>query len=508
VLHGVIVVTVGMLRRSLRVFRFVAPQQRALCTEANLGALSTLAIVGRPNVGKSTLFNKLIGERRAIVHNTPGVTRDWQEGTCEIFGVPFRVTDTAGLQEEQPGDAIAATMAAVTERVVATADIVLMLIDGREGICSDDYRVAKWLRPLRRGRPVLLAASKCEGGAGEENMAEATRLGLGVAVPISAEHNEGLGDLARLISPHLKDVSEEDAANEITLAIVGQPNVGKSTLLNRLVQDERVIVGPTPGLTRESIAVNWRMEDGTAITLLDTAGLHRRAAIKDSRLELLSAWDTERSIANAQVVLLLTDVEVPMNRRDLATAGKVLEAGRPLLIGVNKADTLPPDWQRKWNVVKKHVEENLQSNLAQVRDIEVCVMSAEKGKGTSDLLSRVVEVHRRWVKRVSTGQLNNWLQRTQAQPVVGSLPRGVRLKFITQTNIRPPTFVLFYSGTSDIPNAYSRRLVSALCEEFEFGSVPIRLHTRRQERGTGRRQRKGYKGQQGGGASPGLGQAF
>jgi len=301
----------------------------------------------------------------------------------------------------------------------------------------------------------------------------------------------GLGDLARLLAPHLNEPTEDLTKEHITLAIVGQPNVGKSTLLNRLVQDDRVVVGPTPGLTRESIAVRWMMQDGTAITLLDTAGLHRRAAIKDDRLEMLSAWDTERAISNAQVVLLLTDVDAPMSRRDLVTATKVLEAGRPLVIGVNKADKLPKDWQRKWDKVQQHVCDGLRTDLAQVAGAEVCIMSAEEGRGVQDLLGTVVDVHERWTKRVSTGQLNAWLHRTQANPAIGTLPRGAKLKYITQTNIRPPTFVLFYNCASELPNAYQRKLSRELVNEFGFDSVPIRLHTRRNERGENKK--KPYK---------------
>ncbi len=434
---------------------------------------AVVAIIGRPNVGKSTLFNRLVGRRAALVHPTPGVTRDRREGEGNLAGLAFTVIDTAGL-EEAGGDTLDARIQSQTHRAVADADIALLLIDARAGITPLDRHFADWAR--RSSTPVVLVANKCEGRAGQSGLFESYELGLGDPIPISAEHGEGLADLRDALAPYIsEDEAGEDEAEAddhdgpLQLAIVGRPNVGKSTLINRLVGDERVVTGPDPGVTRDSIAVEWGWRD-MSIRLFDTAGMRRHARVHET-LEHLSVGDTERAIRFAHVVVLMMDGEMVAERQDLTIARRVVEEGRALVIGVNKWDLVD---DRRETLTK--LEDRLERSLPQARGVPVVRLSALTGAGLDRLMPAVANVYELWNRRLPTGPLNRWLEDMVSRhppPVVKG--RRLRLRYITQVKARPPTFALFGSRPKSLPESYLRYLVNALREEFDLEAVPIRL---------------------------------
>ncbi len=436
---------------------------------------AVVAIIGRPNVGKSTLFNRLVGRRAALVHATPGVTRDRREGEAGLAGLDFTVIDTAGL-EEAGGDTLDARIQSQTHRAVAEADVALLLIDARAGVTPLDRHFADWARRLRT--PVVLVANKCEGRAGQSGMLEAYELGLGDPIPISAEHGEGLADLRDALAPFVAEAEteesepesdEDDAGGPLQLAIVGRPNVGKSTLINRLVGDERVVTGPEPGVTRDSIAVEWHWRD-MPIRLFDTAGMRRRARVHET-LEHLSVGDTERAIRFAHVVVLMMDGEMVAERQDLTIARRVVEEGRALVIAVNKWDLVD---DRRETLTK--LEDRLERSLPQARGVPVVRLSALTGAGLDRLMPAVAKVYELWNRRLPTGPLNRWLEDMVSRhppPVVKG--RRLRLRYITQVKARPPTFALFGSRPKSLPESYLRYLVNALREDFDLDAVPIRL---------------------------------
>ena len=428
----------------------------------------TVAIVGRPNVGKSTLFNRLVGRRAALVAPTPGVTRDRREGWARIGPLRFRAIDTAGLEEAAP-ETIAGRMMAQTERALADADAALLLIDGRAGVTPADEFFANQLRRL--DVPIILAVNKCEGGAAEGGVVEGHALGLGQPIPISAEHGEGLADLYDALSPFDSEASEDTSRVDdvLRLAIVGRPNVGKSTLLNRLVGEARVITGAEPGLTRDSIAVRWSYE-GRAVELVDTAGLRRRAKTV-AALDKLSARDAERALGQAAVVLVVFDATDPAGRQDIAIAARVADEGRAVVILLNKWDLV-----RNRAAARAAIQDRLETALAQVKGVPIVTCSALTGAGTNGVMPAVLAAFDTWNRRVPTAQLNRWLEEAVAHhPPPLAAGRRLKLRYITQVKARPPTFALFASKPQALPESYRRYLVNGIGAEFGLAGVPIRL---------------------------------
>ncbi len=426
-------------------------------------------------MGKSTLFNRLVGRREAIVHPTPGVTRDRREGEGQIGDLRFHVIDTAGLDEA--GDELRARMQAQTERALADADVALLLVDARAGITPTDEHFVRWVRRSRT--PVLLVANKCEGRGGEAGLLEAYGLGLGEPVPISAEHGEGLGHLYDMLRPFAGPGEEttagppEKAAVEIRLAVIGRPNVGKSTLVNRLLGEERMLTGPEPGVTRDAIQVAWDYE-GQRLRLVDTAGLRRRARISD-RLEKLSVSDALRAVRLAEVVILVVDARQMFERQDLVIADMVVNEGRALVIAVNKWDLIEDR-----GVTRRRMRDALERALPQVRGVPTVTLSALTGANMVSLMPAVLHAYEVWNRRVPTAPLNRWLAEVSAHhPPPAPQGRRIRLRYITQVKTRPPTFALFASRPEALTESYVRYLVNALRESFDLPGVPLRLMLRK-----------------------------
>ncbi|MFC3227591.1 ribosome biogenesis GTPase Der [Marinibaculum pumilum] len=456
--------------------------------------LLVAAIVGRPNVGKSTLFNRLAGRRIAIVADTPGVTRDRQEATASLGDLSFRVFDTAGL-EEAAGDSTEARMRAQTDRAVADADVVLFLIDARAGVTPLDRHFGQALRATRK--PVILLANKAEGRAGEAGVLEAYSLGLGEPVALSAEHGEGMVDLLDALLAHAPadadtapsgdegqdpgfseegsegDDDEDAPAGPLQLAVVGRPNAGKSTLVNRLLGDERLLTGPEPGLTRDAISIDWSFE-GQWIRLVDTAGMRRKARIEED-LERLSVRDSLDAVKMAQVVVLLIDGQRGLDRQDLTIAAHVAEEGRAMVLAVNKWD-LVEDRARRL----KEIEERLEISLTQVRGIPIVTLSALTGRHVDRLLPAVMQQYARWTRRLPTAQLNRFLAEAQElHPPPAVSGRRLRIRYATQVKARPPTFALFVNKPEELPDSYLRYLANGLRELFDLTGIPLRLMTRK-----------------------------
>ncbi|MCH7864943.1 MAG: ribosome biogenesis GTPase Der [Proteobacteria bacterium] len=441
----------------------------------------TVAVIGRPNVGKSTLFNRLCGKRLAIVDSTPGVTRDRREGDGGIAGLNFTIIDTAGLYE---GDdqSLEARMRQQTEHALDDADVALFLIDARAGVTPLDEHFADWLR--RHPTPVILVANKCEGGAGEGGRLEAFGLGLGDPIGISAEHGEGLNGLYDALvpfgpadgAPPADGPDEAAPERALQLAIVGRPNVGKSTMINYLLGEDRMVTGPEAGITRDSISVSWTWESegkDHAIRLIDTAGLRRKARVR-KKLETLSVGDTLRTIRFAEVVVLVVDATMGLEKQDLSIARLVVEEGRVLILAINKWDA-SKDRQK----AMAQIRDRLQTSLPQVRGVPVITCSALTGKGMEKLLPAVFEVHGIWNQRVATGELNRWLEAmVTAHPPPVARGRRLKLRYMTQAKTRPPTFILFASRPDALEESYLRYLVGGLRDAFGLEAVPIRIHVR------------------------------
>ena len=434
---------------------------------------AVIAIVGRPNVGKSTLFNRLVGRREAIVDDRPGVTRDRREGAASLGGAEFTAVDTAGL-EDAPAGALEAAMRKQTEAALAGADAALFLIDARAGVTALDRHFAAWLR--RAPAPVVLAANKAESERGMEGALEAYELGFGAPVAISAEHGEGLAGLYEALAPFIEAPAPEEDGNEddedegpLRLAIVGRPNVGKSTLINRLLGEDRLLTGPEPGVTRDAIAVDWAWK-GRPVRLVDTAGLRRRARVQD-RIEKLSAADTDRAIRFAEVVVLLLDAMDGLERQDLAIAARTIEEGRALVLAANKWD-LVRDAPEALGALRDRIE----TSLPQVRNVPLLTVSAVTGHGIDRVVRTAFESREVWSRRIPTGALNRWLREAlEAHPPPIVKGRRLKLRYAAQIKRRPPTVAIFGSRPSAVPESYVRYLANGIRRDFDLPGVPIRI---------------------------------
>ncbi len=438
-----------------------------------------VAIVGRPNVGKSTLFNRLTGSKLALVAPMPGLTRDRREGEFEVAGQPATLIDTAGLEDAEAGS-IAERMRLQSERAIAEADIILFVIDARAGVTPVDEMFADLAR--RSGHPVILVANKAEGSAGESGVYEAYRLGLGEPVAVSAEHGEGIGDLhERLESEAEAFLSEgaeeaEDAeADErpIRVAIIGRPNAGKSTLFNRLAGEERAITGPEPGLTRDSISIDLSWGD-QPIKLYDTAGLRRRARVHE-QAEKLSVGDALRAIRFAEVVIVLLEADRALEKQDLHIAALAAEEGRAMVIAINKWDLVGEK-----DAKRREFRAEIDRLLPQIKGVPLAPISALSGRGITQLMTQVGKAYALWNARFSTGKLNRWLAAAiEAHPPPAPGGRRLKMRYITQPGARPPRFVVFCSRPEAVPASYERYLINSLRDSFDLWGVPVRLFLRK-----------------------------
>ena len=446
--------------------------------------MKTVAIVGRTNVGKSTLFNRLCKKKLAIVHDEPGVTRDRKEGTVTLGDLSFRIIDTAGLEESS---SLAKAMWRQTQMAIEEADVILAVVDARSGVTSLDSKMAKDLRAT--DKPVILLANKCEG---TQHIGDFYALGLGSPLQVSAEHGLGISDLYQELRLLLKPVETDEEAEEFSddteteteeavkkplkLAVVGRPNVGKSTLINQLLGKERLLTGPEAGVTRDAITIpyNWR---GNEILLTDTAGLRKRGKVTN-QVEEISAQDTNTSIDFAEVVILVLDANVPMEKQDLIIASKVLNEGRCLLIALNKWDSIENPQQ-----VLNQLKEKMVDSLQQVKGIPIHTISGKTGYGLDRMLSDVFEIYKLWNKRVPTHKLNTFLKEmTESHPTpLASNGRRIPMKYMTQVSTRPPTFVIFSSNPDQLPESYLRYLSNGIRERYGLVGVPIRIHMRKRE---------------------------
>ncbi|MEM9319548.1 MAG: ribosome biogenesis GTPase Der [Pseudomonadota bacterium] len=448
----------------------------------------TLAIVGRPNVGKSTLFNRLVGKRLALVDDQPGVTRDLREGAARLGPLKFTVIDTAGL-EATTDDSLPGRMRRLTERAVDMADACLFLIDGRAGITPLDRDFAELLR--RGGAQVILGVNKAEGRQGEAGVLEAYALGLGEPLALSAEHGEGMGELAATLAPLIEaatdnadeaetdiDLDEEDRvisqARPLQIAVIGRPNAGKSTLINKILGEDRLLTGPEAGITRDAIAVRFDW-DSTPVRIFDTAGMRKKARVQE-KLEKLSVSDGVRAVKFAEVVVVLLDAAIPFEQQDLRIADLAEREGRAVVVAVNKWD-LEEAKQAKLSGLREAFERL----LPQLRGAPLVTISAKTGRGLDRLRAAILGAHEVWNRRVPTAALNRWLtDMTQAHPPPAPSGRRIRLRYATQAKTRPPGFVVMCSHPDKLPDSYSRYLINGLRDDFDMPGTPIRLWMRSQ----------------------------
>ncbi|HUC50258.1 MAG TPA: ribosome biogenesis GTPase Der [Xanthobacteraceae bacterium] len=454
----------------------------------------TIAIVGRPNVGKSTLFNRLVGKRLALVDDLPGVTRDRREGDAKLGDLEFKAVDTAGLEDAER-DTLSARMQAQTAAAVAQADAVLFVVDARAGVTPADRAFADLVR--KSGKPAIVVANKSEGRAGMDGAFEAYTLGLGDPVAVSAEHGEGLADLYEALraalpeatAEHDEDEPEEDVAaaaeqQPIRIAIVGRPNTGKSTLINRLLGEERLLTGPEAGITRDAIAVDLTWE-GRRFRIHDTAGLRRRSRIEE-KLEKLSVADTLNAVRFAEVVIVLIDAQAPFEEQDTRIADLVEREGRAIVIAINKWDTVEAE-----PGALSRLRTSVDHMLPQIKGVPVVVLSAKTGNGLDKLMEAVMKAHAVWNRRLPTAALNRFLgDAISANPPPAISGRKFRLDYITQPKSRPPTFVLFCARAEALPETYRRYLINGLRENFALPGTPIRLALRAKANPFAKRKRR------------------
>ena len=453
-----------------------------------------VAIIGRPNVGKSTLFNRLAGRKVAIVHDKPGVTRDRRETPTKLRDMNLTIIDTAGYEYSKE-DNIEKRMWEQTKRAIEDADVCLFLFDSRDGLQPYDEHFAQLLRQMHR--PVILLANKCEGKLQEDSIGEAYKLGFGQPIPVSAEHGLGMQDLYDALHEYYVKLNPQDKTAEkaeenstpdngteeiseeawkkrtIQLAIVGRPNVGKSTLVNALLQDERMLTGPEAGVTRDAIATAWEYQ-GRKINLVDTAGLRKQSKVSDS-LEKMSAASTKRAAFLAQVVVLVLDADAVLDKQDLTIARQVLDEGRALVIAINK-----------WDVANRkealdQLNYKLRTSLTQAEGVPTVTISALKGEGLDKLMRAVFKVYDRWNIRIPTSPLNKWFADVTDNnpPPLGKNNRRIKLRYITQAKTRPPAFFIFSSNPEGLPDSYLRYLINNLRETFDMGGIPIRITVRK-----------------------------
>jgi GTP-binding protein len=457
---------------------------------------AVVAIVGRPNVGKSTLFNRLVGKKLALVDDTPGVTRDRRPGEAKLGDLTFTAVDTAGL-EEADAETLSGRMRAQTEEAIRTADVCLFVIDARSGLLPLDHTFAELLR--RAAVPVILVANKAEGRLGEAGAWEAWELGFGDPVAVSAEHGEGMADLYQALRPYV-DRPEEERAGEaaetevpvfdpdaevdeeaeaaerrkmpLRITVTGRPNAGKSTLINTLIGEDRMLTGPEAGITRDSISVDWQWRD-RPIKLFDTAGLRRKSRVQD-KLEKLSVADALRAVRFAEVVVVCLDATIPFEKQDLQIVDLVVKEGRALVIALNKWDLIE-DRVKAW----KDMRETCDRLLPQVRGVPLVRISGLMGDGLDELMKAVEQVHETWNKRVSTSRLNRWLETVlERHPPPAVSGRRIKIRYATQAKTRPPHFVVFCSRPEALPESYSRYLVNDLRDRFGLVGIPVRLSLR------------------------------
>ncbi len=464
----------------------------------------TVAIVGRPNVGKSTLFNRLVGRKIALVDDTPGVTRDRREAEGRIADLTFRLLDTAGY-EDVTGDSLESRMRQQTELAIRDADVILFMIDARAGVTPLDERFARVLR--KAGKQVHLVGNKAESGSAEAGLVEAFKLGFGEAIPLSAEHGLGLSELYSIVSAAIDEAAEKSGDGEgledeelpevdvtitgdmlegegeeatlrwnprryLNVAIVGRPNAGKSTLINRMVGEDRVLVGPEAGITRDSILVPWEWE-GRTINLVDTAGIRRRSRVT-GKLEKLAVGDSLRSIQYAEIVVLMLDATIPFEKQDLALADLVEREGRAMVIALNKWDLIEDK-----NKALSELREACERLLPQLRGIPLVPISGLTGRNIDRLMEAIFGIERSWNAHVSTARLNRWLSgMVQSHPPPAVSGRRLKLRYMTQAKTRPPSFIVFASRPEALPMAYQRYLVNGIREAFDIKGTPIRLWVR------------------------------
>jgi GTP-binding protein len=439
----------------------------------------TIAIVGRPNVGKSTLFNRLVGRHLALVDNQPGVTRDWREGQGRLGDIKFTVIDTAGLEQSMP-ESLPGRMRAKTEAAIAQANVIFFMIDARTGPTPADEAFADIAR--KSGKPIILIANKSEGTAGEAGRLQAYALGLGEPVPVSAEHDEGMSDLydaLRAVLPEeiARPATELglDPVHPIRVAIVGRPNAGKSTLINKLIGEERLLTGPETGITRDAIAVehDWK---GHKFRIYDTAGLRRRSRVEE-KLEKLSVADALSAMRFAEVVVVLLDVENAFEEQDQRIADLVEQEGRAIVIAVNK-------WDLKGKTAGAigKLREQADAKLTQLKGVPLVAVSGLTGEGLDRLMQAIIDAYEVWNRRIPTSALNRWFEHAvSAHPPPAVSGRLLRLNYVTQSKSRPPSFVVFCARADAVPDAYKRYLLNSLRDAFELPGTPIRLELREKD---------------------------
>ena len=446
--------------------------------------LPTVAIIGRPNVGKSTLFNRLVGKKVALVDDQPGVTRDRREGVGKLFDLTFTIVDTAGYEDHDIAS-LPGRMRQQTEAAVDGADVALFVVDGRAGVTPLDEEIARWLRSTKT--PIVLAVNKAEGKQAETTIMEAYAMGFGEGVAISAEHGEGLADLFQALLPHVDGGVEAEVDNEapdapLKLAIVGRPNAGKSTLINKILGEQRLVTGPEAGITRDSITIDWEWHDPNPadpdfavrkVRLIDTAGMRKRAKVQE-KLEKLSVADARHAIDFAEVVVLMLDATLGLELQDLKIADGVVEEGRALIIAVNKWDVAVDGAS-----LFKGIRGALDEGLAQLKGVPMIAISGLTGKGIDQLLTAAFAAREAWSRRVSTSTLNRWFEAAvDANPPPAPGGKRIKLRYITQARNRPPTFVVFGTRTEQLPASYHRYLLNGIRRDLDFGAVPVRINFR------------------------------